>query len=104
MNSLADVVLEYFWFLNFCADDELDPDTAVKAMENLAYTIDTSFSETEKSALQDAATRSLAQWLREPDEHGYTPRKLLTAEQREFLESIAAGHFSGPPLEEDQDG
>lgn len=39
MNNLADVVLEYFWFLNFSSDDELHPDTLVKAMENLAYTI-----------------------------------------------------------------
>ena len=72
MNNLADVVLEYFWFLNFGSDDELDPDTAVKAMENLAYTIDTTFTDSEKAALRDAAQRSLAEWLREPDEHGYT--------------------------------
>ena len=95
MNNLADVVLEYFWFLNFSSDDELHPDTLVKAMENLAYTIGTAFTDAEKAALQEAAKRSLAEWLREPDEHGYTPRKLLTAEKREFLESIAAGHLSG---------
>ena len=104
MNHLADVVLEYFWFLNFCSDEELDSDTAVKAMENLAYTIDTSFTNAEKAALQEAATRSLDAWLREPDEYGYTPRKLLTTEKREFLESIAAGHFSGPPFEDDEEG
>ena len=95
MNNLADVVLEYYWFLNFCSDDELDPDTAVKAMEGLSHAIETSFTATEKAALQNAAQRSLALWLREPDEHGYTPRKLLTPDQREFLEAIGAGNFSG---------
>ena len=101
MNNLADVVLEYYWFLNFCSDDELDPDTAVNSMEQLAYKIESEFSQSEKAALQDAATRSLASWLREPDEHGYTPRKLLTADGRAFLEAIIGGHFSGPPLIED---
>jgi hypothetical protein len=65
-------------------------------MENLAYTITNDLSAEEKDALREAAKRSLASWLREPDEHGYTPRKLLTPNKRAFLESIAAGHFSGP--------
>jgi hypothetical protein len=98
MDNLADIVLEYYWFLNFSTDEELDPDTAVKSMENLAYTIETAFSADEQRALQEAAKRSLASWLREPDEHGYTPRSLLTPEKRAFLQDIAAGRFSGPEL------
>jgi predicted HicB family RNase H-like nuclease len=95
MKNLADVVLHYYWFLNFCSDDELDPDTAVKEMESLADTIMNSFTVAEREELQAAAKRSLTTWLREPDEHGYTPRKLLTEDQRIFLESIAEGQFTG---------
>ena len=95
MKNLADIVLQYYWFLNFCSDDELDPDTAVREIEGLADTIMNSFTFEEREELQEAAKRSLATWLREPDEHGYTPRKLLTEDQRSFLESIAEGQFTG---------
>ncbi|MES2949284.1 MAG: hypothetical protein V4858_12165 [Pseudomonadota bacterium] len=97
MDNLADTVLGLYWFLNFCSDDELDPDVAVKEIENLSHSIANAFSDMERMALQEAAKRSLSNWLRGPDEHGYTPRRLLTSDQREFLEEIAAGHFAGPP-------
>jgi hypothetical protein len=100
MNNLADVVLEYYWFLNFCSDDELDPDTAVKHLENLADVIANEFTPQEQSALRESADRWLASWLREPDEHGYTPRKLLTPDKRAFLEQISKGQFAGPPIVE----
>lgn len=100
MKNLADIVLEYFWFLNFSTDEELDPDIAVKSMENLSYTIENEFTDEDRLALRDAASRSLKGWLSEPDEYGYTPRKLLTDDKRAFLESIAAGHFSGPGRED----
>jgi hypothetical protein len=93
MNNLADVVLEYYTFLNFCDDDDLDPDTAVQKIAELSHAITTTFTDTERAALQAAAQRALASWLREPDEHGYTPRTQLTPELQEFLEAIAAGNF-----------
>jgi hypothetical protein len=102
MQNLANIVLGYYWFLNFCSDDVLDPDTAVEEMEHLAYAIENQFSDSEKTALQDAARRSMASWLREPDEHGHTQRKLLTTEKRAFLQAIIDGHFSGPPTIEDE--
>jgi hypothetical protein len=95
MNYLADTVLEYYWFLNFSADKELDPDTAVKRMESLVYAIETAFSAEEQGALKDAAKRSLESWLHEPDEHGYKSRSPLTPDERAFLQAIAAGRFSG---------
>ena len=100
MNNIADVVLEYYWFLNFCSDDELDPHAAVNAMEQLVYKIENEFSNSEKLALQDAAKRSLESRLREPDEHGYTPRTLLTPDGLAFLQAIIEGNFSGPPIPE----
>ena len=95
MNNLADTVLEYYWFLNFSADKELDPDTAVKRMESLVYVIETAFSVEERGALKDAANRSLASWRHEPVEHGFMPRRPLTPDERAFLQAIAAGCFSG---------
>jgi hypothetical protein len=103
MQNLADTVLEYYWFLNFCSEDELNPDTADKKIEDLVDTIIDKFSDAERTALQDAAKRSLALWLAEPDEYGYTPRKLLTPDKRAFLEDLITGNFNGPPLDETND-
>jgi hypothetical protein len=97
MKTLADMVLDYCWFLNFSGHEEVDPDRAVQLLEELSYQMENELSEPEKAQLRLAASKSLKAWLKEPDEHGYTPRKLLTPDQKEFLESIAAGHFSGSP-------
>ncbi|MBB3922805.1 MULTISPECIES: hypothetical protein [Xanthomonas] len=102
MQNLADAVLQYLWFLNFCEEEELSLDASVKQIESVIYEVKSSFTDEERRALQDAARRSLASWLREPDRHGYTPRSLLTSQQREFLEQIAEGHFSGAPLDDDE--
>jgi hypothetical protein len=101
MKTLADVVLDYLWFINFASDEQLDNDTAVKLGESVSYDIEHELSDKEKEELKIAAANRLKWWLREPDEHGYTPRKLLTPEQKEFLESIAAGRFRGEPADED---
>jgi hypothetical protein len=93
VNKLADAVLDYLWFLNFTDEEEANSDLLLKAFEGLLYQIENEFGEDEKAALQAAATRRLAQWLREPDEYGYTPRALLTEEKRKFLDDIAAGEL-----------
>jgi hypothetical protein len=48
-------------------------------------------SPAERQALAEAASARLSALLREPDEYGYTPRSLVTPEQREFLSSLADG-------------
>ncbi len=73
MRTLADIVLDYYWFINFCDDEELDPDRAVQLIEEVSYQMERDLSETEKAQLKKAAADRLAWWLREPDEHGYTP-------------------------------
>jgi hypothetical protein len=93
VNNLADAVLDYLWFLNFTEEEEVDLDLSVKEFDRLLDQIKNEFGEDEKAALKEAATRRLAQWLRDPDEYGYTPRSLLTLDQRYFLEDIAAGEL-----------
>jgi hypothetical protein len=46
-------------------------------------------SSAERRALAEAASARLADLLREPDEHGYTPRALVTPQQHEFLATLA---------------
>jgi hypothetical protein len=61
-------------------------------------------SPAERQALAEAAVARLKELLREPDEYGYTPRSLVTPEQREFLESLADGsawrEFDEPEAED----
>lgn len=102
MEHLADAVLNYFWFLNFSEEEEADVHLTADLLADLVYRIKTDFTEDEKHALMRAAERRLAEWLREPDEYGYTPRKLLTPDKKQFLEEIAAGKFSGDEDEEDE--
>lgn len=57
----------------------------------------------EREALAETAAKRLKELLREPDEHGYTPRSLVTPVQREFLQSLADGsaweEFDHPDVE-----
>lgn len=48
-------------------------------------------SPAERQALAEDSAARLSELFREPDEYGYTPRSLLTPEQREFLSSLADG-------------
>ena len=102
MNNLADTVIDLFAFLVLSdVETGIGDDWALKQADDLLYRIENIFSDEERQALKEAAARSLADWLREPDEYGHTPRRLLTAGRRAFLEACAAGRFNGEPLEGD---
>ena len=90
MNMLAEIMLEYMCFLDFSTEDQVDLRTSVKGMESIVSTLREA-SEAERQAVSQAASDLLASLLREPDEYGYSPRKTVTAAQREFLDSIASG-------------
>lgn len=45
----------------------------------------------ERKALSEAAAARLKELLRDPDEYGYSPRKLVTPDQKELLESLVGG-------------
>ena len=68
----------------------IDLDYSVKCQENLSEYF-SAMTPGEKEALSTVAREAQARLLAEPDEHGYTPRKLVTEEQRAFLEALASG-------------
>jgi hypothetical protein len=47
----------------------------------------------EKEALSAVAANARARLLPEPDQYGYTPRKLVTSQQKQFLDLVASGKF-----------
>lgn len=50
-------------------------------------------TEDEKKALSEVAKETKARLLAEPDEYGYTPRKLVTKKQKAFMEVLATGEL-----------
>ena len=99
MSNLADAVVRFLCTIQFSGEDlPFDEDWVVKYLEETIYEIENDYSDQKRQALKDAAARSLKSLLREPDEYGYTPRKLLKPDHRAFLETFAAGQFSGRPV------
>ena len=97
MDNLAGMILDHLWLLYTVESDEaedLDFDHAANLLEVFADDTENRWSEAERQALSDAAKRSLAILLSEPDKYGYTPRKQVTPKLRAFLESLAAGSFN----------
>jgi hypothetical protein len=94
MKSLATEVVRYLWALLFLADETFfDEDFVVEEIERISFEMAEEYSPEEQKAVMAAARAWLDAATAAPDAHGYTPRKLLTPEQREFLESLANGAF-----------
>lgn len=89
MNRLAQITFDHIWLLLFSSEDQIDPDFSVSLLEELPLTL-IDFSAAEKSAMAKVAQEAKSRLLAEPDEFGYTPRSLVTGEQREFLEAVIA--------------
>ena len=90
MQTLARLSFDYIWLLNFADEDVMDLDYSVKLLESLPDYF-SAMTEEEKAALAQVAAETKATLLAEPDEHGYTPRKLVTEEQKAFLEALSSG-------------
>ncbi|WP_206074315.1 hypothetical protein [Marinobacter fuscus] len=90
IKTLAELSFEYLWLVLFAGEDVIDLDYSVKCQENLSEYF-SAMTPGEKEALSAVARETQARLLAEPDEHGYTPRKLVTEEQRAFLEALASG-------------
>jgi hypothetical protein len=94
MKSLAAEVVRYLWALVFLADDTFrDENFVADEIERISFEMSDQYSPEEQKAVMAEARAWLAAATAEPDADGYTPRRLLTPEQREFLESLATGAF-----------
>jgi len=95
MQKLAEIVLDFIELLALTDEEQLDSDAALKMLEGISGSLRDASPE-ERKALSEAAAARLKSLLREPDEYGYSPRKLVTPEHRQLLESIASGEeFTG---------
>lgn len=97
MNHLAKNVLEIYFELSFVDEDYADFDWSLRLCSTIRSEIEDHYTDAEKSALMSAANDKLSELLSEPDEHGYTPRALVTEDQRQFLQAISEGRFDGSP-------
>ena len=96
LNPLAVTVVDLLFDLSFATEEHVELDWALRACTDILSQIEYDYADADREAIKAAASAKLADLLREPDEHGYTPRKLVTAEQKQFLEAIAAGQWGGP--------
>ncbi|WP_323774889.1 hypothetical protein [Alcanivorax sp.] len=92
MKALAEIVFDHLWLLLFEGEEIIDLDYSVKMQESLPEYF-SAMSQEEKDALSDVARDIQAKLLAEPDEQGYTPRSLITDEQKEFMEALATGEL-----------
>jgi len=92
MKTLAELAFEYIWLLLFEGEDVIDLDYSVKQQEILPGYF-SELTDKEKEALSEVAKDVQARLLAEPDEHGYTPRRLVTDEQKLFLSGMISGEI-----------
>ncbi len=99
MKTLAELSFEYIWFLLFTGEDIVDLDYFVKIQESLPECVE-AMSDEERAALSQVAMGAKFRLLAEPDKQGYVQRKLVTEEQRIFLDTLSSSPW---PLEIDSE-
>jgi hypothetical protein len=92
LNHLAQITFDHMWLILFGEENVIDLDYSVKLLEQLSSTL-ASFTAAEKEALAQVAQEAKNRLLAEPDEFGYTPRALVTDEQRRFLDGVISGEI-----------
>jgi hypothetical protein len=92
MRILAELAFEYMWLILFEGEEVIDLDYSVKLQESLPEYF-ASMTDEEKNALAQAAKDAHTRLLAGPDEHGYTPRSLVTKEQKVFMAALASGEI-----------
>jgi hypothetical protein len=90
MKGLADIALAYFCTILFSGDENIDSDFAAREMEQFPELI-RDLTAAERTALADAAKRTLDAVDQPPDQYGYKPR--VSQEYRDFLDSLASGEI-----------
>jgi hypothetical protein len=92
VNTLAELTFDFLWLLMFSGEDVIDPRCSEQWLECLPDYF-AKMTAAERMALTKAAENARDRLLAEPDEHGYTPRKLVTEQQRQFLKAMTSGDF-----------
>lgn len=87
MGNLAQVAFDYMWLILFGNDEMIDADYSVKLLEELPLVL-AGFTPSEQEVLSSVGKMVKSRLLAEPDEYGYTPRDLVTDEQRRFLDAV----------------
>jgi hypothetical protein len=90
VKTIAQAVVRLMEYLVRAGDDGLDGQMCGDILNEIWFELAKS-SPGERQALAEAAAARLKDWLREPDEYGYTPRALVTRAHRELLEGLADG-------------
>jgi hypothetical protein len=90
VKTIAQAVVYLMESLVRAGDEGLDGQMWGDVLNEIWFELAKSSPE-ERQALGDAAARRLKDWLREPDEYGYTPRSLVTLEHKDLLEGLANG-------------
>ncbi|PBP53738.1 hypothetical protein CCL18_21510 [Pseudomonas syringae] len=92
MRALAELSFDFVWHLMFTDDKQLDQDLAVRSLENLSDCF-SSMSDEEKRAFIAVAHERKARLFAVPDADGYSPIRLATEEQAQFLDHVVSGQF-----------
>ncbi len=100
MKEIAKSILELYYELSFVEEDYVEFEWSLRRCAEIRMSIENTYSNEEQSAIKVAARELLEQLTRDPDEHGYTPRSLVSEEKQEFLTAISEGHFDGGPQSE----
>ena len=90
MKTLAELSFQYIWLIMFGTEDMIGLDYSVQCQESLSAQFE-GITEAEKAALVEVAVATRNRLLAEPDEQGYTPRKLVSEEQKAFLDAFVSG-------------
>ena len=91
MKGLAEIVLDHLCIFMF-DEENIDSNFASRHIEIFPDYL-THLSEEERKALSTAAEALLNRLMAEPDEYGYSARKLVTEEEKSFLEVLANGEL-----------
>jgi hypothetical protein len=81
------MAFDHMWLLLFGEEDVIDLSYSVRLLEELPSAL-ALFTSAEQDALAKVGQEVKDRLLAEPDEYGYTPRALVTDEQRRFLDGL----------------
>ena len=99
MKNLARTIVDLYYELNFVEEDYVEFDWSLHRCAEIRMAIENDYTSDEQSAIRAAASDKLKELTRDPDADGYTPRGLVSEEQKQFLAAVSAGRYDGAPAE-----